>query len=621
MSVTIKLKRGTTEPTSGSLVAGELAINTGDGNVYTKLDDGSVSNIVGKSQKLTASVRNESGSTIPAFSVVYISGASNNKPLISLAQANSEATSSKTFGVTTASISNNQNGEVVVSGLLEKVDTQSYTAGQQLWLSSTTAGGLATTPPTAPNHSVFIGTVVASSANQGKVEVKIQNGYELGELHNISISSPSDGDVLTYNSSTGLWGNEAPSGGGGGAAAIPAYDNGVTYTVGQQVIFSNRFWYMSTAVGGAGYDPIGYPAYWTEISASGGGGGGGTWGSITGTVTDQTDLTTYISGELADYLPLAGGTMTGAINFGTGGQNIDVGTFDSGRYGSNGISLKCAVGFELNWQAGWLTGNQFLGSPSIVPIYIDSGAGSTLKVWEGTTSTGVTISHTGITFPDSTTQTTAGIADAPSDGSNYGRLNGAWAATLPDAPSDGTQYVRQNGSWQVNSGFTHSDSPNDGNMYARAGSSLGWVQIGTGTDAIATQNYVTSQGYATTGDVSTAVSGLVTASNARKQALVEAFRAALDDSGKTYDFSGYLNYPFKSGAFNTCVTNGEFSSTGKWFGIMEPVASSFISPATFVQLSGSVVTISFAYANGATGTGLYYTEDGGTTWVESTFKI
>jgi hypothetical protein len=377
---------------------------------------------------------------------------------------------------------------------------------------------------------------------------------------------------------------------------------------------------MSTAVGGAGYDPISYPSYWTEISASGGGGGGGTWGSIIGTVTDQTDLTTYISGELADVLPLAGGTMTGAINFGTGGQNIDVGTFDSGRYGSNGISLKCAVGFELNWQAGWLTGNQFLGTPSITPIYIDSGAGSTLKVWEGTTSTGVTISHTGITFPDSTTQTTAGIADAPSDGSNYGRVNGAWAATLPDAPSDGTQYVRQNGSWQVNSGFTHSDAPMDGNYYVRMGS-VGWSQIGTGTDAIATQNYVTSQGYATTGDVSTAVTGLVTASNARKQALVEAFRAALDDGGKNYDFSGYLNYPFKSGAFNTCVTNGEFSSTGKWFGIMEPVASSFISPATFVQLSGSVVTISFAYANGATGTGLYYTEDGGTTWVESTFKI
>lgn len=586
-------------------------------------------------KSVVATVRNETGATLTKGTVVYISGAGGNKALVSKAQADTEANSSGTYGLVQTDIANNNNGTVVIAGIITGLDTDAYADGDKIYLSPTVAGGWTTTKPSAPDHMVFLGTITHAHANQGAIQLRISNGFELEELHNVSIpSTPTDGYVLTYNSSTGLWGAEAPSGGGGGAAAIPAYDNGVTYTVGQQVIFSNRFWYMSTSVGGAGYDPIGYPSYWTEISAGGGSGGlsindlaNGATSTLNTTQPETGYALTFDGTDLvwanvtASHLPLSGGTMTGAINFGTGGQNIDVGTFDSGRYGSNGISLKCAVGFELNWQAGWLTGNQFLGTPSIVPIYIDSGAGSTLKVWEGTTSTGVTISHTGITFPDSTTQTTAGIADAPSDGSNYGRLNGAWAATLPDAPSDGTQYVRQNGSWQVNSGFTHSDSPNDGNMYARAGSSLGWVQIGTGTDAIATQNYVTSQGYATTGDVSTAVSGLVTASNARKQALVEAFRAALDDSGKTYDFSGYLNYPFKSGAFNTCVTNGEFSSTGKWFGIMEPVASSFISPATFVQLSGSVVTISFAYANGATGTGLYYTEDGGTTWVESTFKI
>ena len=44
--------------------------------------------------------------------------------------------------------------------------------------------------------------------------------------------------------------------------------------------------------------------------------------------------------------------MTGAINFGTGGQNINQGSFDLGLGGYNGISLNCAVGYELNWQAG-----------------------------------------------------------------------------------------------------------------------------------------------------------------------------------------------------------------------------------------------------------------------------
>jgi len=47
----------------------------------------------------------------------------------------------------------------------------------------------------------------------------------------------------------------------------------------------------------------------TTMSTAGGGGGGATWGSITGSISSQTDLQT----EFANYLPLAGGTMTGAL--------------------------------------------------------------------------------------------------------------------------------------------------------------------------------------------------------------------------------------------------------------------------------------------------------------------
>lgn len=206
MANTIRLKRGTTEPVAGNLVTGELAINTGDATVYTKLDDGTVTPIVGKSNNLFVSVRNESGSTIPAFSAVYINGASSNKPTIVLAQANSEATSSKTLGFTTAAISNGQNGEVIATGLLTKVDTQAYSAGASLWLSPTTPGGVTTTMPSAPNHAVFLGVVV-TSANNGKIEVKVQNGYELQELHNVSITSPDAGDVLGYDSVNSLWKN------------------------------------------------------------------------------------------------------------------------------------------------------------------------------------------------------------------------------------------------------------------------------------------------------------------------------------------------------------------------------------------------------------------------------
>jgi hypothetical protein len=101
--------------------------------------------------------------------------------------------------------------------------------------------------------------------------------------------APSNGSE--YVRKNGAW--EVSTGGGG--VQFPAYDNGVTYTVGSQVMYNYRLFEMTTSVGAAGYDPIGNPSYWTEISSSSGG-GSASWGSISGTVTNQTDLTSYISG-------------------------------------------------------------------------------------------------------------------------------------------------------------------------------------------------------------------------------------------------------------------------------------------------------------------------------------
>jgi hypothetical protein len=234
--------------------------------------------------------------------------------------------------------------------------------------------------------------------------------------------APSDGDE--YVRLDGAW--AIATGGGGGGLTISDLSNAATSTLNATAPTSGQ---------SLTYD--GTDLIWATVS----GGGGLTISTLSNAATSTLNATAPTSGQSltydgtdliwatvgGSYLPLAGGTMTGGIVFdAVGGQSIDKGTFDSSRYGYNGISLKCAVGFELNWQAGWLTANQFLGTPSIVPIYIDSGAGTTLNVWEGTTSTGIEISHTEITFPDLTTQSTAAIADAPSDGKAYSRKDATW---------------------------------------------------------------------------------------------------------------------------------------------------------------------------------------------------
>ena len=174
-------------------------------------------------ETLQATVRNNTGATLSPFTVVYINGALGNNTTVAKAQANSEATSSGTFAVTQAAISNNADGIVISAGVLSNIDTSAYTDGDKLYLSPTTAGAVTTTKPSAPNHLVYVGVVTRSHPTQGTVSVRIQNGYELDELHDVAITSKTDLDLLSYESSTSLWKNKSFSTLGLATLASPTF--------------------------------------------------------------------------------------------------------------------------------------------------------------------------------------------------------------------------------------------------------------------------------------------------------------------------------------------------------------------------------------------------------------
>ena len=196
------LQLDTTPNVSGAI--GRFIWDDGDGTAHITLKGGNVDLPIGQDE--LALCYNGSGTAMTKGQVVYIAGAQGQRPDIRLASALTETTSSKTFGIVAEPIADGEEGFVITFGVLKGLNTIAYAEGSPIWL-STASGAFTTTMPTQPNHSVFLGYVVRSHASSGQIFVKIQNGYELQELHNVLITSASANDILKYNSASGLWVN------------------------------------------------------------------------------------------------------------------------------------------------------------------------------------------------------------------------------------------------------------------------------------------------------------------------------------------------------------------------------------------------------------------------------
>jgi hypothetical protein len=151
--------------------------------------------------------RVKSAQAITKGQAVYVSSADGTNMIVSKASNASEATSSKTIGLLESTVSINGIANVITEGLLAGLDTTAANAaGDPVWLGTdgNLIYGLAN-KPVAPAHLVFIGVVTRRNANNGEIFVKVQNGFELDELHDLSVKNASDGDMIKYVASTGLW--------------------------------------------------------------------------------------------------------------------------------------------------------------------------------------------------------------------------------------------------------------------------------------------------------------------------------------------------------------------------------------------------------------------------------
>lgn len=183
---------------------GKLFYDSGDGSLTLGLKGGNVDLQVG--QENVALVYNNSASTITNGQVVAVNGAQGQRPAVVLAEADSEPLSAATLGVATEDIAAGAEGFICTFGLIRGIDTSGFTAGDPVYLSQT-AGAFTATRPTAPNHTVFLGWVIKVNASSGELFLNINNGWELDELHNVLITSPSSGNTLIYDGNQSVWVN------------------------------------------------------------------------------------------------------------------------------------------------------------------------------------------------------------------------------------------------------------------------------------------------------------------------------------------------------------------------------------------------------------------------------
>jgi len=154
------------------------------------------------------------------YTVVKVSGAQGQRLAIDLAKADTDNNSADTLGLVIETISPNQEGFIMCVGQLNEINTtgslqsETWADGDVLYLSPTVKGAITNVKPNgSTGHIVVIGYVEYAHAIHGSIYVKIMNGWELDELHNVYInpSTLANNDILAYESSTSLWKNKTVS--------------------------------------------------------------------------------------------------------------------------------------------------------------------------------------------------------------------------------------------------------------------------------------------------------------------------------------------------------------------------------------------------------------------------
>lgn len=364
-----------TVPTNGQLLIGNgtnysvSTLSAGSGVTITNTSGGVTIAATGATsvETLVATVTNAEAVPITKGQVVYAFGATGNRMSVKLANNTADATSAKTVGVVSdASIGAGNTGQITLVGVVDGLNLGTFTDGDTLYLGAT-PGSVTNVKPYAPNHMVFVGIVERANNGNGELYVRIQNGYELDELHNVQITStPSAGSVLIYDATNALWKAATLTAGTGITITNGNASSSIALTNSSITIAGN-----STALGGSvTQDQI------TGLSAAG-----------TGIVKRTNTNTLAIATSGTDYAPATTGT---SILYGNNAGGFSNATIGSGiSFVAGTIAASNITSSELSSSAGILNTQLNNSSISIAGNSVDLGGSIDRDTITGVTSNGL----------------------------------------------------------------------------------------------------------------------------------------------------------------------------------------------------------------------------------------
>lgn len=165
-------------------------------------------------------VRNNTGSTILKGTLVGAVGAepSGRIDVAPFQVTGTENSELRAMGIATSNISSGVNGEVMSFGTLTGLDTRGSTAsalavGDETWA----AGDILFAHPTVdgkltnvrPQHDLAVAFITVRHASAGQIAIRIIPGNNhLEWMHDVVLTSPTDGQFLRYNSASTVWVND-----------------------------------------------------------------------------------------------------------------------------------------------------------------------------------------------------------------------------------------------------------------------------------------------------------------------------------------------------------------------------------------------------------------------------